>query len=881
MEQKRFLTAGEVFQLFGVDADSLESLVESGAVKALPDRGSVKYRSEDFVALVNSGKLSPRTSGEMFQVDSKGDIPFLKVNNDDFGLKFDDEVSFLELDEEALSEQANAGSSGSPTPNLPENWFEDSDDSIVVPTASDKPGKAPSSLKKPGLDDEETDFELNIVPGKGRTPDSDSDVQIVDEDSILEFDEPDVHPAGSDSDVRLEGPVSSSASPAVGRRKKPDSDSDVRLSRPLKAAGSDSDVTVVTDRQSSARSPGKKAESDSGVQRVSPSKSHVTGADSDSDVVLVASPVESGRKSPSKPVAGKKPDSDSDVRLSESIAEVPMAASIDADSGDSDIRLESEDGSKSPRVSFDHFFNDSVIDDEGSAIRLSKVESGMALEKAFDDSGVTLESSNPGSNLSHESAGETQEIDILDSGITLDSSDFDSGIKLEAAFPDSGVALHSVQQDAGATQEIDILGSGITLDSSDFDSGIKLEAAVPDSGVALHSVQQDDGATQEIEILDSGITLDSSSGADSDFMFGSALPESGVILESEISGDGPTLEIEIPDSGISLEPVATGSAIHLESAEPDSGISLEPDNADSGISLEMDVPDSGISLEPVNADSGIALEPVAADSDVSLDFLQADSGISLEAEKPDSGITLEKDDSGIRVEASDSGITFEDDVFEPAATLSEDDDGDFELMSDDEMDLDGGTQTLSLSSEHALDSGFDVSLADPEQTTELRFDGASSGEIDVVKGRGRAALPSQALSLSEAFKLDEPLEVEDLDISEDLDAASGGFSDEFAEVDEDVLEASDADFSDAEAVSVDEGDEFSDSEVVAPVAKTRAGPREPAWGMLAVAPIIGASVFMMATVMILWGGIATMWTGAEAPGPAGMLISTLAGLIGS
>ena len=387
-------------------------------------------------------------------------------------------------------------------------------------------------------------------------------------------------------------------------------------------------------------------------------------------------------------------------------------------------------------------------------------------------------------------------------------------------------------------------------------------------------------------------------------MFGSALPESGVILESEISGDGPTLEIEIPDSGISLEPenadsgislemdvpdsgislepVATGSAIHLESGEPDSGISLEPENADSGISLEMDVPDSGISLEPVNADSGIALEPVAAGSDVMLDFLQADSGISLEADKPDSGITLEKDDSGIRVEASDSGITFEDDVFDPAATLAEFDDGDFELMSDDEMNLDGGTtQTLGLSSEHALDSGFDVSLADPEQTTELRFDGASSGELDVVKGRSRAAPPSQALSLSEAFKLDEPLEVEDLDISEDLDAASGGFSDEFAEVDEDVLEASDADFSDAEAVSVDEGDEFSDSEVVAPVAKTRAGPREPAWGMMAVAPIIGASVFMMATVMILWGGISTMWTGAEAPGPAGMLISTLAGLIGS
>ena len=60
MEQKRFLTADEVFQRFHIDADALASLVESGAVKALADLGSFKYRTEDFVSLVNSGTISIR-----------------------------------------------------------------------------------------------------------------------------------------------------------------------------------------------------------------------------------------------------------------------------------------------------------------------------------------------------------------------------------------------------------------------------------------------------------------------------------------------------------------------------------------------------------------------------------------------------------------------------------------------------------------------------------------------------------------------------------------------------------------------------------------------------------------------------------------------------
>ena len=108
---------------------------------------------------------------------------------------------------------------------------------------------------------------------------------------------------------------------------------------------------------------------------------------------------------------------------------------------------------------------------------------------------------------------------------------------------------------------------------------------------------------------------------------------------------------------------------------------------------------------------------------------------------------------------------------------------------------------------------------------------------------------------------------------------SGEFAaaEEFEDADEEVFEASDDVFSAAE-MSASEIEEVAESEDELPAPKVRARPSEPAWGLLAVAPIACAALFMAATATVLWGGIATMWTGGEAPTPAGMLISTLAGL---
>ena len=581
MEQKRFLTADEVFQIFGVDAETLEGLVTSGAVQALADMGSFKYRSEDFVTLVQNGTITPRTSGELFQADSDGEIPFLKEKGDEDAVRLHDDVSYIELDEAALAEHA--------------------------------------------------------------IPDSDSDVRIVanqDEQESMDI------PVMTDELLGDKGVTETLDLSDIGRNLTDDSDSDVRIAVNALNLGGDDNVTGKSVTESEIKLPGESEPS---------------------GILVMASP------------------SDSDVKL------------VTPDQSDSDVKV----------VGFD----------------AGQVESHSTHEIERTHS-------------RHE--------------FPLAPPEGDSGISLIGA--DSGIRL------------------------SDEESGIRLADE------------------------DSGIRLDNA------------------------------------DSGISLADVGTNSGISL--AGGDSGISLASPDADSGISL-------------VGADSGISL--VSADADSGISLVGADSGISLVGADGDSGIRLVNDD------------TSEGDIFDPTPAKTQNE----------------GTQTLDLSDELTVDSGFDVSLADEENTTELNVGRGSTPAYPKTTAAPKQKTTSQppVLSLSETFKLDEPPEVEDLDISDDLeDAQPSDASDEFASVEEDeVFEASDDAFG-ADDVSVAEDDEFSESELVAPAPKARKGPKEPEWGALAVAPIGVAAVTLLATALTLFGGVATMWTGGEAPGPLGALISTLAGL---
>ena len=607
MEQKRFLTADEVFQMFGVDANALEDLVNSGAVKSLADFGSFKYRSEDFVALVKNGTLTPRTSGELFDTDSDGNIPFLTPKSDSWDAQAADDVSYIELDEAALNEQANPDAARHATQVSPESWFDDSEDSIADLVSQGNSEEPNLFASNSNTDEEQTEPDFKIQDEISGLPDSDSDVRIVGMDPVVV----EQHDSSESAPIEPEEEVGLSGAP---------------IEQPFLSTASDSDVVLI-------HSPNENAEV----------------------------PVDSSKSS----------DSDSDVRLS---------------------------GSNS-------------FDIEGESV------------------------------------------------------DFE-------------------------------MGSGL----ADEESGIRLVASSADSGISL-------------------------------------------------AGE---------DSGISL-------------SDSDSGISLMNDH-ESGISLAGD--DSGISLS--DSDSGISL-------------VGDDSGISLS--DGESGIRLSGDDSGISLLGGDSGITLENDVVDPQGRASKEKPGSRESAKGPKKEAitvsEGSdpSQTLDLSDEFMQDSGFDVSLAEEDdQTAELdlgRRGQTTPGFPTTVfsKGTPDTGFNTTGPTLSETFQLDEPPEVEDLDISDDLeDAPASDFSDEFAAVeDEEVFEASDDDFS-ADDVSVADEEYLSDEEVLVPTAKVKKGPKEPEWGLLAVGPIAFASLLMLATATVLWGGVATMWTGAEAPGPAATLISTLAGL---
>jgi hypothetical protein len=282
----------------------------------------------------------------------------------------------------------------------------------------------------------------------------------------------------------------------------------------------------------------------------------------------------------------------------------------------------------------------------------------------------------------------------------------------------------------------------------------------------------------------------------------------------------------------------------------DSGISIEgPRSAvrskESGISL--DAGDSGIAVS--SGDSGIALGGV--DSGIALS--SGDSGISLGG--VDSGLALGGVDSGLSLESGDSGLSLTSD----SKTVPD------ENLFDD--DLDTG-KTMELTSEFDDDSSFDIGGA---QTTELVLDDEdtdSTAATVVRKGRD-----SGRPGLSGAFELDEPAEVEDLEISEDLDS---GVEEEvdFAEDEEEVLDAGDEEFS-------DEVDSTEDEEDLEPVATARksTGPREPDWGAGMMVGLVICSLFLTANILVLWSGVTTMWNGAEALTPAAPLIDSLGGLI--
>ncbi len=540
----------------------------------------------------------------------------------------------------------------------------------------------------------------------------------------------------------------------------------------------------------------------------------------------------------------------SDVRIYTGDLDHDVARALQ--SSDSDVRL-ADDAILSDNVlDWDEAVkqgNSSDVGLSGVVARSSRSDSDsdvrIAPRMLDSDSDIRIASSKPASDSDVRIASDSDsDVKIADSE-TIAVSD-NSGIVLDfdvgagATVSASGSSLR-LPQTAGMNEQFsDQDGDDIEQGSGIWSGSAALSGLGDDSDVALSGVasDSDSGSALRLGADDSGISL-----------FG--MEESGIALDG-----GSHLGIPGPGSSVLLG----GPGSKLGGLSDDSGVSLAPAS------------DSGLALESSLADSDIAL--AAAGSAASV--MDDDSGITLGLD--DSGLSLEADDSGLSLEsAGDSGIS----LTSLDKTLSE---GDFtSSMFDDDNDA-GRTQTLDISNDFDDDSSFDMNLSDAGKTAEFQIgdedDVAETAATVVKKGRNKKDGPG----LTEAFSLDDSLEVEDLDIADDLEAGVDvEDDDEVAEIEEDeVFDASEETFSDeVDAVEDDDGEGYITAAAGAAAAAKAFGPREPSWGKWMSAGLILGSLFLAANGLIMWAGVSSMWNGADPTGPAAGLISQLAGMIRS
>ncbi len=435
-----------------------------------------------------------------------------------------------------------------------------------------------------------------------------------------------------------------------------------------------------------------------------------------------------------------------------------------------------------------------------------------------------------------------------------DGSDSDVQIAPEYNSPrpeDSGILL-DFNLDAGAT--VSSSGSSLRLPQTagTVDDFIEPSNVDQESVSAWDEILDSSGDSSVVGIGGeaSGVNLDTS---------GSSVGLGGDSAVNLVDLSGSDVKLPTEESGILLD---EGSRLGMSA-----GSSVVTKGAGSVLGIGAADPDSGVALGSADADSGITLEGsrIHADPDSGITLSAGDSGLALTADL-DSGIALGSLDSGLSLQGADSGLMLSGDS---GIAI----DGNAKTLADDDLsfNLDGDrTQTLDISSEFEDDSAFDINLDEGDATAELLLgddDEADDSSATVVR-KGRPA-PG---SLSAAFELDDAGEVEDLEISQDLDA----------DIDEEVAELGDEDevFDASEETFSDEVEATEDDDYLEPVAaKKPAAPKEPAWGMGMAAGLVACSLVLAANSLILWTGVMTMWTGADSEGPAGSLIQSLAELI--
>ncbi|MBM4074404.1 MAG: hypothetical protein FJ267_02015 [Planctomycetes bacterium] len=604
MESKKFLTAAEASIEFGISENDLNRFVTNGELRALPDRNVMKFSRDEIQALVNAGKIAPLTSEIWIddEVDLSETLPPIVPSPDD--------ISYIELDEEALEEHATKANPTQPI----ENRTPVDEVAVSFDWIDDDPKSAKTDV--------EQSVKSRPAPAFQEPPQSDSDVRIIydfpesrqrqgSENVLVDSDVPST--SRSDSDVRIMGSQSDLASGTIkiAPDKFGDSDSDVKIAASLRDSDSDVRISPLLGSDSDVRLVSKTDEFSIPSKMEVDLNSTMKLGDSDSDVQIADSRIELKRDR--EPL---KKDSDSDVQLAQPTSGLDhqLSQTIELIDSDSDVKI----GGEVP----------------------SGMEEGSGIVLDFDiGAGATVSSSGSSLRLPETSLTDDDEITLDDS---LDDLDMTTPIEVPT-IDDPGLKAGSRSKPSLANQTPSESGEWITVGDDDDDAASLF--ASDQSGIALDGGSHLGSHPTGSSILVGGSVDLAGDSAVTVGVGASAPDDSGINLDDlDLGGD----------SQIALERTGSPSAIDprnsLDSTDVDSGVSLVEaddritlDAGDSGISIAAG--DSGISL--ADGDSGISLD--AGDSGITLDA--GDSGISIGAS--DSGISLEGGDSGIRLSADD------------------------------------------------------------------------------------------------------------------------------------------------------------------------------------------------------------------------------------
>lgn len=459
---KKYLSLEEAAQEAGLSVDELKQIRERGEIRGFSDGGTWKFKSDDVEELKRAN-----------QADSNPDVPLIsdeELDSDSSVIGREEGSSIIGMEEEDLvSEQPTVIRSGS--------MDDDDDDDFMVGMSSDSDVQLVPNDSPPDDGDDQSSL-----------GDSDSDVRLADSS-------PTMGDQGSDSDVKLVG----------------GSDSDVQI-----VGGSDSDVQIVED------------DSDSDVQLVDSEKTDkdlpTIDEDSDSDVALV-------------------PPADKDSGVSLESGDTDASVFDDDESGislgdGSSITLASESG-----ISLEGYDDSgiSLMDDDDAAgadddsgINLTPADSGIALE-SLGDSGIALEDDDNRTSpmVEHSASGDdddtAMEMPALDDDsefeLSTDASDSgDSGNVImfddDADVDDHGATVVKKSNDASA--EFDLTGDADEFDLDDsFDDGDEFDE-FGDDGFEddLDVAGEEDDDLDDLDVFDEG-----ADDFDDDFDTGTSSPD--------------------------------------------------------------------------------------------------------------------------------------------------------------------------------------------------------------------------------------------------------------------------------------------------------------------------------------------------------------------